>query len=124
MIIGTATAAADMFAPIFASVEGERVAVLHLRQDRRFLALTLEQQGGQADVELPIRAILAGAMRVGADAIIVAHNHPSGDTRPSAADLSATRALAMAAHSVDIRLQDHLIFAAGSWRSFCAEGLL
>ena len=124
MIVGTVSEAAQVLAPFFAESEGERLAVLHLGSDNRLLALTLERPGGRDMVELPIAEILRKAIGVGADAIVVAHNHPSGDAEPSSADQLATRALAAAAAGVEIRLHDHLIFAGGDFRSFRSLGLL
>jgi DNA repair protein RadC len=124
MIIDTVAQASALFAPLFESAEGEKVAVLHLAEDRRFIALTLQGAGGEDEVELPIQEILQTALRLGAGSIVVAHNHPSGDPAPSAADEAATRALAIAAAGVDIRLQDHLIFSGSECRSFRSLGLL
>jgi DNA repair protein RadC len=86
--------------------------------------LTVEGGGGEDAVELPLAAILTSALRLGARSIVLAHNHPSGDPSPSASDEAATRRLASAAAGVDIRLQDHLIFAGGQCRSFRTLGLL
>ena len=124
MIIGTVAQAADLFAPLFASDARETVAVIHLDLDRRLLALTLEEPGSEDEAELPIGPIIAKALRIGASAIVVAHNHPSGNPNPSAADEAATRALATAAAGVDIRLHDHIIFGGGDRRSFRSLGLL
>lgn len=124
MIIGNVAKAADLLAPLFASGEREAVAVLHLGRDRRFIAMTLENTGSHDEVELPVSAILANALRLGSRAILVAHNHPSGDPTPSAADEAATRALAGAASGLDIQLFDHLIFGGGECRSFRKLGLL
>jgi DNA repair protein RadC len=124
MIIGTITHAAEVLAPLFACPDRERVAVIHLDPERRLLALTLEQTGANDEVEFPIGRILQNALRIGSHGIVVAHNHPSGDPKPSARDQAATRALATAAAGVDIRLYDHIIFAAGTSSSFLSLGLL
>ncbi len=124
MIIGTVAQAADLFAPLFTSDERETVAVIHLAPDRRLLALTVEEPGSEDEAELPIGSIIAKALRIGASSIVVAHNHPSGNPNPSAADEAATRALATAAAGVDPRLHDHIIFAGGDCRSFLSLGLL
>jgi DNA repair protein RadC len=124
MIIGTAAQAAALLAPVFASGEDEKVAVLHLGEDRRLIGLTFEGAGGASDVELLIASILSRALRLQARSIVLAHNHPSGDPGPSAQDEAATRALAAAAAGVNIRLHDHLIFAGGECRSFRDLGLL
>ncbi|MEA3052970.1 MAG: repair protein RadC [Sphingomonadales bacterium] len=124
MFIRTASDAADLLAPIFAAAQGERIAVLHLDPGHRMLAVTLEEQGAADEAELPVGAIVATALRLGSSAIILAHNHPSGDPSPSEADLAATRRLAEAAAAVGIRLFDHLVFAGAECRSFQALGLL
>jgi DNA repair protein RadC len=124
MRIATAQDAAAVLAPYFASAEQERVAVLHLGADRDLIAVTHEPSGDAREVELPIRSILASALRLGAEAIVVAHNHPSGDPSPSAADCDATRRLADAARTLAIQVVDHIIFAGGDSRSMAALGLL
>ena len=124
MIIGTVAQAAELLAPFFSSSKNEAVAVLHLSPEKRLIALTVEEPGGPDAVELPIGSILARALRLGATAIVIAHNHPSGDPNPSSADEAATRALAGAAAAVEIRLHDHLIFGDGAYRSFRSLGLL
>lgn len=124
MIIGSADDALRVLTPFFASEANERVAVIHLAGDKRLLAMTLEDSGRHDLAELPIGSIVGNALRLGASSIIVAHNHPSGDPEPSAADRAATRVLAAAAAGVDIRLHDHIIFGGGDSRSFRKLGLL
>lgn len=124
MIISTADEAAHVLEPFFSSLTKERVAVIHLAGNQRFLAITIEDSGSHELAELPIGAIIGQALRLGATDILVAHNHPSGDPNPSSADEAATKALASAAASVDIRLHDHLIFGGGDCRSFRSLGLL
>lgn len=125
MIIATASNAADLLVPLFAPGGGEKVVAAHLDADQRLIA-TLESGNGSHDaVELPIRAIIADALRLGTAGLVIAHNHPSGDPTPSEADLAATRRLAATAESVGIRLHDHIIVGAdGDCRSLRALGLL
>ena len=123
-MIGTATQAAELLAPLFASARSETVAVAHFGRDNRLLALTVESPGGKDEVELPIREILIKALRIGSSGIVVAHNHPSGDPSPSPADEAATRALAAAAAHVEVRVHEHLVFGGGKWCSFRELGLL
>jgi DNA repair protein RadC len=124
MLVRTAQDAVNLLSPFFADRESEGVAVLHLTGEGRLLATTFSEAGGVDEVELPIRDILAAALRMGADAFIVAHNHPSGDASPSEADIAATRRLGEAARSAGLRLFDHLIFAGGEFRSLREMGLL
>jgi DNA repair protein RadC len=124
MMIGTTAQAMALLGPLFASAPFEQVAVLHLGEDKQLIALTIEGAGSRGEVELPVASILRNALRLGSCAIVVAHNHPSGNPTPSAADEAATRSLASAAAGVDIRLHDHLIFAGSGCRSFRSLGLL
>lgn len=124
MRIATADDAARLLAPWFESPDLERVVVLHLDSARRPIAVTLEAVGAVDDVDLPVRAIAASALKTGAACLVVAHNHPSGDPRPSEADIVHTRCLAEALASLDVRLADHLVFAGGETLSFRAMGLV
>ena len=124
MQIRTAQVAAALLDPLFSGREREFVATLHLDQEQRLLALTVERVGEREAAELPAAEILAKALRIGASAVVVAHNHPSGRTEPSEQDLAATRHFAETAARVGIRVHDHLIVAGGAWQSFRALGLL
>lgn len=125
MIIGTAQDAASLLVPLFSGCQGEKLVTAHLDADQRLIE-TFEIANGAHDmVELPIRTIIQDALRLGSAGLIVAHNHPSGDPRPSEADLAATRELAATAGSLGIQLHDHLIVGAGGdCRSLRVLGLL
>jgi DNA repair protein RadC len=123
MHIATASDAARLLSPALEGAGGEALVVAYLDADRRLLHIE-RSEGSAWSVELPTRAIAAEALRLGAAGLIVAHNHPGGDPRPSAADLDATRRLAELADSLGMRLHDHLIFARGTCRSLRALGLL
>ena len=123
MNIVTARDAADLLAPLFADRPGETLAVLYL--DSGGGRIALDQRSVAADaIALPVRAILHAALNHYAAGLVLAHNHPSGDPRPSPADVEATRRLAETAASLGIILHDHLIFAGDECRSFRELGLL
>jgi DNA repair protein RadC len=124
MVVATARDAADLLAPLFADMEGEKLAVLHLDGGRRIIAVDAHPATGADEILLPMRAIFKAALNHEAAGLIVAHNHPSGDPAPSRADIAATRRLAVTAANLGIVLHDHLIFAGGEWRSFRELGLL
>ena len=69
------------------------------------------------------REIAAMALKLGASAIIVAHNHPSGSWTPSAADIRLTERLRCVLELLDIELLDHLIVGQGRYLSMASEGL-
>lgn len=124
MAIVTARDAADLLAPLFADAEGEKLAVLHLDRARRVIAVDAHAVPESDEIELPMRAIFTAALGHKAVGMVIAHNHPSGDPRPSRADKAATRRLAETAAALGIVLHDHLIFAGGECRSFRQLGLL
>jgi DNA repair protein RadC len=116
--------AAALLAPNFEDADGERLFVAHLGEEERLIEL-LWYPGGEADLtRIPLREIVADSLRLDARALILAHNHPSGDPRPSALDIDATSRLAGLGALIGLRLADHLIFARTGWTSFRAAGLL
>ena len=70
------------------------------------------------------RDILLTALKYQAPAIIVAHNHPSGDTEPSDADKVLTQDLIVAAMAMDLRVFDHIIVGENRYFSFADEGFI
>ena len=101
----------------------ETVAVAFLDAKQQPILITCTEHEN-SEASLPARKVLADALWLDAVAIVIAHNHPSGDPRPSAADLAATRRLAETAASMGVRLLDHLIFAGGQYCSLRGLGLL
>lgn len=96
---------------------GGRIEHLHaifLDADRGFLADRRIGSGDTAGMALRMRALFAMALKYGSRSLIVAHNHPSGDCRPSARDIAATRRMAAIAAALDIELLDHLIITPDS----------
>ena len=101
----------------------ERLWVAHV--DRAARCLHVECYDGEPDsVGLPIRKIILDAAQCGSTGLVLAHNHPSGEARPSKGDCRATRKLARAAEALDLVVLDHLIFAGGDCASMRRMGLL
>jgi DNA repair protein RadC len=123
LFVRTAEDARRLLAPVFDGAEVERIGVLHLDGERRLLGVG-EFEGGFDAVELPARLLFGEALRLGAEGLVVAHNHPSGDAGPSESDRRATRILAETGERLGILLHDHLIFARAECRSLRALGLL
>ena len=121
MIVDTARQAAELLAPHFAAPDGRAVAVLHLDSDRGLIDTS---SGEAAAAGLPVRDILAAALRLGAEAVIVGLGRPPGDAMPSEADRADARRLADAAAALGVRLTDLFIFAGDECHSFRELGLL
>ena len=116
-------AAGALFAGL-ALEKAEVAAFAYLGGDQRLLGLRHARAELPDRIELPIRAIVADVLALDALAVVMAHNHPSGDPTPSAADREVTRMLARALSPLGVRLVDHLVLAKGGSTSFCALGLL
>jgi DNA repair protein RadC len=101
----------------------ESLWVAHVDGQARCLHLG-RYDGGSNAVGLPVRHMLADALRLGSAGVLLAHNHPSGDPTPSASDCRATRVLACAGEAMDFAVVDHLVFAGDECRSFRRMGLL
>ena len=100
---------ADYLAPLAVGLEVEKFWVLCLNRKNRLLR-RVEISSGTATAALAHpREVFRAAIRVAACAVVCAHNHPSGDPAPSAADVQVTRLLREAAKTVDIELLDHVI---------------
>ena len=92
----------------------ERVFVLPLDGNGKVLAKPILVSAGHTDgtTTIDAGAVFREALKVGAEEIIVAHNHPSGDPSPSKADYDTTKKLKDGAHLVGLELMDHLIIGA------------
>jgi len=101
----------------------ERLWVAHVDAAARCLHVE-SYDGDPQSVELPVRHIIVDAARLGSAGIVLAHNHPCGDARPSRADCNSTRRLARACEAIDLAILDHLIFAGEECRSMRRMGLL
>lgn len=125
-VITTVADAAALFQAALPKVQNEeRVFVLPLDANGKALAKPILVSVGFEDgtTSLNMREIFTEALKAGAEAIIVAHNHPSGNLTPSKADLEATEKLKAAAGLLEVQLVDHLIIGKGDYFSFAENGL-
>ena len=102
----------------------EQFRVLFLDTRNRLLADEAQGRGTVNHTPAYPREILRRALELGATAIILVHNHPSGDPTPSRADLDTTAEIARAAAALGVVLHDHLIVGGTRTLSFRREGLL
>ena len=102
----------------------EEVRVLFLDKKNRLLADEFQARGTVDHAPVYPREIVKRALALDASALILVHNHPSGDPTPSAADIEMTKRLAEAARPFDIVLHDHLVVGRDNTASFKALGLI
>jgi DNA repair protein RadC len=96
-------------APGFSGVEVEELHALYLDRRHRPLALRRLTRGSDRYTVVDPCQIYRPAVGMGAAAVILAHNHPSGNAEPSAQDLEVTRRVATAGHLLGVPLLDHLV---------------
>jgi len=102
----------------------EHFRVLFLNRKNQLIADEVKQTGTVDHVPVYPREVVARALELGASALILVHNHPSGDPAPSDGDIAMTLELVKAAKALDLTVHDHLIIARGGHASFKALGLL
>ena len=102
----------------------EVFVAVFLTAQNRVIAVDELFRGTLTQTSVYPREIVKRALAHNAASVILAHNHPSGEASPSAADRSLTKALAEALALVDVRVLDHFIVAPGAAMSFAEQGLL
>jgi DNA repair protein RadC len=107
---------------VMARAEVEEFRVLYLDLKNRLLADEMQARGTVNHTPVYPREVVKRALEVGATALILAHNHPSGDPTPSRADLEMTAEIQGAAEIMGIVLHDHIIVGNGRHTSFRREG--
>lgn len=107
-----------------ADLKVEECWAIYLNQAARIIRKQRISVGGLASTQVDVRVILREALTCNATSMILCHNHPSGNTRPSQDDDRLTHSLLEAGRTMNIRLLDHVIVADGSHYSYGDEGRL
>lgn len=102
----------------------EEFRVIFLNAKNRIIGEEVQQRGSVNAVAIHPGEVMRSAVLKGATALILVHNHPSGDVTPSRADIEVTRKIAEALAAVEIRLIDHFIVSKSLVFSFNDHGLL
>lgn len=112
----------DIFQPALADLPHEEFWVLLLNKANRIIERVKVSQGGVGGTVVDPKLVLKHAVERLASAIIVVHNHPSGNPQPSDKDIALTEKLKNAAQLFDITLLDHVIVTDGECYSFADNG--
>lgn len=102
----------------------ESFKVLFLNRANHIIGMYPVSNGGITGTVADPRLIFIAALKICACGIILAHNHPSGNLKPSRADEELTQKIKSAGQFLDIKLLDHLIIISDGYLSFADEGLL
>lgn len=124
VIIRQSRDAADYFRPLLEDLNHEEFWVLLLNRSNTVIDKMMVSQGGLAGTVTDIRLILKMAIEKLASALVLCHNHPSGNRQASEADHKITKKIKEAAALMDITVLDHVIIAYNQYLSFADEGLL
>jgi DNA repair protein RadC len=106
-----------------AALDHEQLRVVLLDTKNRVLRVAMVYQGSVNSAQVRVAEIFKDAIRQNAPGLVVVHNHPSGDPRPSSADISLTTEISRAAQILGIDVVDHLIIGQGDFRSLRRLGL-
>jgi DNA repair protein RadC len=114
----------DYCAAAMGRAQTEEFRILFLDRKNVLLADEVHQRGTVDHTPVYPREVVKRALELGASALILVHNHPSGDPTPSRADIAMTREISIAAKALKIDVHDHLVIGRGKHASFKALGLL
>ncbi len=102
----------------------ERFVVAYLNRANHVIGVYEASVGGLTGTIADPRLILSVALKIAATGIILSHNHPSGNLKPSNADQELTNKIQLGAKHLDIMVLDHIILSSDGFNSFADEGLL
>lgn len=114
----------DRMQPLLAHLKHEEFHVMYLNRANQILATKTLSIGGTTGTVVDVKLIAKFAIEHLASALILVHNHPSGNTQPSSEDLNITKKIKAATDLIDCVLIDHVIIAKNDYFSFADEHLL
>ena len=122
--ITTPQAAAAWFQPVLEGLAVEEFHALYLDRRLRPLRYVKHTRGSDAHTVVDCASVYRVAVELGAVAVVVGHNHPSGDPTPSPEDQMITRRLQAGLQTLGIRLNDHIIVGRGTFTSMAERGMV
>ena len=123
-VLGSWQSLLDYLAIDMGELKHERVRVLYLDTRNRLIDDHLAAEGSIDEAAIHPREVIRRAFDVGASALILVHNHPSGDPEPSRADIQITNRIAEAGRLLNIIVHDHVIVGRGRHVSLRAKGVI
>jgi len=114
----------ELLQPVMGELQHEEFWIVYLNNSNKVLHKGRLSKGGITGTLVDVRLVMKRALELGAVALIMAHNHPSGTLEPSSADKQITQKLKLSAEALDIKVLDHLIITQKEYFSFADEGVL
>ena len=113
----------EIMQPIIGELPHEEFWIIYLNNSNKVISKSQLSKGGITGTLVDVRIVFKTALEMGATALILCHNHPSGTLIPSDADKQITKKLKLAGDSLEIKVLDHLIVTETSYFSFADEGI-
>ena len=114
----------DLMQPLLGDLEHEEFWIIFLNNSNKIIQQSQLSKGGITGTLVDVRLVFKMALQLGAVAVILVHNHPSGSLKPSGADKQLTQKLKQGGQSLDIAVLDHIIVTQKAYFSFADEGIL
>ena len=113
----------EIMQPIIGELPHEEFWIIYMNNSNKVISKSQLSKGGITGTLVDVRIVFKTALEMGATALILCHNHPSGTLVPSEADKQITKKLKLAGESLEIKVLDHLIITEASYFSFADEGI-
>jgi len=114
----------DIMHPIIGDIKHEEFWVLYLSRNNSVLKKERISQGGISGTVIDVRIIFNNAINTLCSSVILCHNHPSGNKKPSSADITITNKIKNAGEILDCIVLDHIIIAQNDYFSFADDGVI
>ena len=114
----------NILRPLIGDIEREEFWAIYLNQSNRIIRKERLSAGGLTGTLVDVRMIMKEAILCNATGMIIAHNHPSGNEKPSQEDNRITEQVKKAAELLNIRLLDHVIITSNTYYSYMDNGML
>lgn len=113
----------EIMQPIIGELPHEEFWIIYMNNSNKVISKSQLSKGGITGTLVDVRIVFKTALEIGATALILCHNHPSGTLIPSDADKQITRKLKLAGDTLEIKVLDHLIVTETGYYSFADEGI-
>lgn len=114
----------EIMQPLIGELHNEEFWIVYLNNSNKVLHKSQLSSGGLTGTVVDVRLVFKKAVELNSTAIILCHNHPSGNTKPSDADIQLTKKMKLGGETLDVKVLDHLIITEKTYYSFADEGLI
>ena len=114
----------DIMQPLIGEIATEEFWIIYLNNSNKILHKSQLSSGGLTGTVVDVRLVFKKAVEINSTAIILCHNHPSGNTKPSDADIQLTKKMKLGGETLDVKVLDHVIITEKAYFSFADEGLI